>query len=256
MNIEWITEWRTRRLVRKSHYRKQLATLPPGLEAYWRRSAPLEYRGIRTDAFFFARAAEGLMTFFDVVRRSGRACALPSEAADSVWHAWLRWDQAGLARFCTTCFGRAIPHVERGELGAGALLNTLSICRTLDRVNRHKVYLPALFRLDARLRMPKGHGYWLHGDEILHAPLNGWGLGAATRRPHPELTLHAQYMAGMVSWELLEHHLRQQQRRADGSSCGSSDGDGVLSFGDGGDGGACSDGGDGGGCGGGCGGGD
>lgn len=255
MKIEWriecIHEWRTRQLVRKSHYRRQLATLPPGLEAYWRRSAPQEYQGIPTDAFFFARAAEGLMIFFDTVRRSGRACALPSEAADSVWHAWLRWDPPGLARFCTAYFGRPIPHVERDGLGAGALLNTLAICRTLDRVSRHKAWLPALFGLDARLRMPQGHGYWLHGDEIVHAPLDTRGRGAGPRRPHPELTLHAQYMAGTVSWELLEIHLRRRQRRADGDAGNACDGSGgVILFGTDG---ACSHGGDGGGCGSSCG---
>src|SRR5438128_11621684 len=98
--MEWISKRRAARRVRTSPSRVMLDDLPPRLESSWRHSAPNEYQGIPTDAFFFARAAEGLMIFFDAATRSGRPCALPSDAADSVWHAWLRQDPAGLARFC------------------------------------------------------------------------------------------------------------------------------------------------------------
>ena len=219
MNMEWISKWRARRIIRNSRYQKQLADMPAGLEAYWRYSAPREYEGIRTDAFFFARAAEGLMQFFDTVRTSSRPCALPSEAADSVWHAWLRWNPAGLERFCLRHFGQAVPHVERAGLGAGALPNTLAACRALEGIAPEGPRLPRLFGLDARLRMPGGHGYGTQSGEIMYARLGPRGRGMWRARPHPELTMQALYAAGLVNGEVLAAHLRRQAA-ADGSSCG------------------------------------
>ena len=72
-------------LRRSSRYSPQLNDIPDPLYAYWKRSAQFEFKGIPQDAFFFATAAEGLMIFFDCVRNSSRPCALPSQAADSVW---------------------------------------------------------------------------------------------------------------------------------------------------------------------------
>ncbi len=253
MNTAWIGTWRAARRMRTSRYARQLADLPPGLEAYWRRSAPQEYEGIPTDAFFFARAAEGLMAFFDAVRHSGKACALPSDAADSVWHAWLRHDPAGLERFCRAQFGRPVPHVERDGLGARALLHTLAACRSLDGAGRYRQHLPALFRLDAKLRMPRGHGYRLHDGEIAYARLDREGYRIGWPVPHPELTLQALYLAGAIDRTLLEEQQRRAQK-TDGGDGGSSGGCGSFASADGG---SCSDGGssDGGSCGCSCGGG-
>jgi hypothetical protein len=50
--MDWISALRARRHVRASDYRAVLENLPDGLEAHWRHSAPQEYPGIRTDAFF------------------------------------------------------------------------------------------------------------------------------------------------------------------------------------------------------------
>jgi hypothetical protein len=152
-----ITEARARRHVRTSFYRSTLQDLPAGLQASWQRSAPQEYPGIRTDAFFFVCAAEGLLRFFEAVARSEAPCALPSEAADSVWHAWLRMDAIGLERFCIKYFGRAIPHVERAGLAPHALAVTLMTGRRLEGIAPLGPRLPQLFSLDARLRMAGGH---------------------------------------------------------------------------------------------------
>jgi len=257
-------QWRAARHTRNSSYREALDALPAGLEAYWRHSAPHEYQGIRTDAFFFVRAAEGLLTFFDVVTRSGKPCALPSEAADSVWHAWLRWNPVALDYFCIERFGRRIPHIERAGLASGALLNTYTACHTLCGKLPRKPRLPPLFRLDARLRMRGGHGYWRRKGAILYARVGtqGWRLGQAS--PHPELTAGALYVAGLADRQVLAAELgrRRQGQDGGGGSCG---GDAGLAFADGdceagGDGGGDGGGGDGGSscgssCGGGCGGG-
>jgi hypothetical protein len=266
--MKWINKVRARRHVRASSYRTALEDLPDGLETAWRRSAPQEYPGIRTDAFFFVRAAEGLLRFFDAVRRSERPCTLPSDAADAVWHAWLRHEPIGLERFCRKHFGRVIPHVERGGLAPDALANTLMTGRRLEGMAPLGPQLPRLFGLDARLRMPGGHGYWKRGDEIVYARLGKHGLCFGRARPHPELGIPALLAAGLVDADMVLAHMRLQQGAVGGSACGSF-ADGPLDFVFASDGGCTdssggSDGGaDGGGgsscgssCGGGCGGGD
>jgi hypothetical protein len=268
--MKWMNRMRARRHVRASFYQAALEDLPDGLESGWRENAAQEYPGIRTDAFFFARAAEGLLCFFDAVRHGERPCALPSDAADSVWHAWLRRDPIGLERFCRKHFGRVIPHVERSGLAPDALANTLVTGRRLEGIAPLGPQLPRLFGLDAWLRMPGGHGYWRRDDEIVYARLGKRGVCVGRAQPHPGLTIPALLAAGLVDADMVLAHMRLQQASAmTGSSCGAfADWSPDLAFaGDGGcaDSGGSGDGsgaggGDGGGacgssCGGGCGGG-
>jgi hypothetical protein len=251
----WLNELRAARLRRTSPWRAALADLPPGLESDWRTSAPREYEGIPTDAFFFVRAAEGLLRFFDAVRHSGRPCALPSNAADSVWHAWLRRDPIGFERFCRRHVGAAVPHIERAALAGNALLHTFAACRARDGIEPRSMRLPALFGLDAALRMPGGNGYWSRAGEIVHARLNERGRGMWRARPHPELALTVLYGAGLVDRAILAAHLRRRAAATmDGGACGGvafADGD-ACADGGGSDGG-CDAGGSGCGSGGGCG---
>ena len=221
--MEWISNLRARRHVRASFYRAALADLPDGLEAGWRDSAPQEYPGIRTDAFFFVRAAEGLMYFFATAGCSGRSgpCALPSEAADSIWHAWLRRDPIGLERFCRHHFGAAVPHIERAGLGACALANTLAMGRALEGIAPLGPRLPLPFGLDARLRMAGGHGYWSLGDEIMYARLGKRGRRLDRARAHPELTIDALLAAGLVDAAMVEAHRRRRQPVVENSDGGS-----------------------------------
>jgi hypothetical protein len=265
MKMKWFNQWHAQQTRTNSRYRTQLADLPPALEPYWRHSAPHEYQGIPTDAFFFARAAEGLLHFFDAVTHSGKACALPSEAVDSVWHAWLRLDPIGLEHFCERHFGADVPHIERPGLGSGALLNTFAACYALDGTISRKLRLPPLFSLDTRLGMRGGHGYWLHGGRVVYARTGPFGMGLGRAMPHPELTTGALYMAGLVDRQMLATELgRRRQAQDGGGGGGGCGGDGGFALGGGGDGGGdsgCGDGGGGGGsscgssCGGGCGGG-
>jgi hypothetical protein len=218
--MEWISSMRARRHVRISRHRGALEDLPRGLEGAWRHSAPQEYPGIRTDAFFFVRAAEGLLRFFDAVSRSEQPCALPSEAADSVWHAWLRHDPIGLERFCRKHFGQVIPHVERAGLASDALAGMLMTGRRVEGIAPLGPRLPLLFGLDARLRMPGGHGYWNRGSEIVYARLGKRGLRLGPAQPHPELTTSALLAAGLVNADMVLDHIRLQQAAVSGSSCG------------------------------------
>lgn len=223
-----INDTRARRYMRASFYRHMLQALPSGLEQGWRQSAPQEYPGIRTDAFFFACAAEGLLRFFDAAGRSQTPCALPSEAADSVWHAWLRHDPIGLERFCRNHFGRVIPHVERAGLGAGALGRTLMTGRSLEGIAPLGPRLPQLFGLDARLRMAGGHGYWNRGEEIVYARLDAHGVCPHRAQPHPELATSALLAAGLVDADMVLDHVRR--REAALAAAASWDGGSGLAF--------------------------
>ena len=227
----WMNTLRAARLLRTSPWRLVLADLPAELEPYWRKSAPLEYEGIRTDAFFFVRAAEGLLRFFDIASRG--PCALPSDAADSVWHAWLRMDPASLDRFCRAHFGTVLPHVERDGLGHGTLLRTFAASCAQAGMEPGLTRVPPLFALDAALRMPRGHGYWNRGGRICYARLNERGRGMWRNRPHPELTAAALVSVGLADPRVLAAQARGRETMADGSSCGSI-GDLAFASGDGG----------------------
>jgi len=243
--MNWLNNLRVTRHLRTSRYRAALAELPPGLEAAWRDGASTEFPGIPRDAFFFVRAAEGLLGFFDAVTTQGAPCALPSLAADSVWHAWLRHDPEGLERFCRRHFGATVPHLEAGRLEQGALPRALVACRALDGLPAHGPALPRLFTLDARLRMPRGHGYATERGEVAYTRLDATGRRLRTARPQPELSLAALLAAGYITEETHAEALRRRQDGGDGyAGSVTSDCDGSADCGDGG------------GCGGGCGGGD
>jgi hypothetical protein len=267
--MEWFSKQRAARRVRTSPYRIALEDLPSTLEFIWRQSAPHEYPGIPTDAFFFACAAEGLMTFFHLATLGSAPCALPSDAADSVWHAWLRRNPLDLERFCRKHFGEVVPHVEAASLAPSALGATLVACRRLEGIAPEGPGLPRLFGLDARVRMPGGHGYRMRAGEVEYARLSkrGWGLGRARR--HPELTMQALFVAGLIDADALASRARRRQAAdesmsfafLDGDYAFAGDGSGAGSGGGGGDGTGGSDGCDGGGscgssCGSSCGGGD
>jgi hypothetical protein len=148
------------------------------------------------------------------------------------------------------------------------LANALSTCRALEGLAPGAPRVPALFGLDARLRMPRGHGYWAKQGEVVYARLDNSGARLGRAITHPELTMAALFAAGLVTAEAYAQHRRQQLAAmeaasrssfADAGGCGGG-------FGGGGDSSGCDSGGsDGGsgcgsscgsGCGGGCGGGD
>jgi hypothetical protein len=237
-----IDTFRAVRVRHMSRYREAMADIPLRLYPYWKRSAQDEFEGIPQDAFFFARAAEGLLTFFDCVRRSERPCGLPSRAADSVWHAWLRLSPASLDAFCLKHFGRTIPHVEGVAMIGGmedALANTLVQARRLEGMPAADLSVPRLFGLDLKLRMPGGFGYSKAGTLLAYQHMNQSGR-LAGEIYHPGHFVAVELLAlGLIAQRDVDEHQQRVKSRGDGAGCGSS--------------GASCDGGDGGGCGGGCG---
>ena len=167
--------YRTALLVQASPHRAALHDLPPALFYYWQSSAHAEFEGIPRDAFFFARAALGLLTFFDCIRCSGQPCALPSRAADSVWRAWARMSPHSLDAFCRKHFGRRIPYADAASMTV-QMEDALAVClgqaRRLEGKLETSRSVPRLFALDRALRMPGGFAYRLAGGQIAFAQMN------------------------------------------------------------------------------------
>lgn len=222
-----------------------LAEIPPGLFSYWQENAHREFPGIPRDASFYAQSAEGLVMFFDCAAAASRPCALPSRAADAVWHAWTRMDASGLERFCVRHFGKKIPHVERAQMGAMgvALASCLVQARRRASTPPAGPELPRLFTLDGQLGMPNGFGYRVIGGRVACSLLDRLGRPAGRPSFPKALTALALYQAGLIT----------AAEYAEAREAGGSSGDGAAV--DGGSDGGCGDGGSacGSGCGGGCG---
>jgi len=255
---------RTQITRRTSRNRKALRDMPPGLYDYWARTAPDEFKGIPTDVFFYVHASDALLTFFECIKRSNRPCALPSKAADSVWHAWMRHAPKQLDAFCQRHFGQRIPHVEAANMKKG-MAKPMGMClvtaRTLDRLDLAGPNVPRLFATDRKLRMPFGSAYRVRRGHIVYSPINRYGrVLPQTHIPagtDPDFLLAAELITegDHARWLARCQGSAASDWGSAGSSCGGSSGDAG-----GGDSGSCDSGGDGGGgcgssCGGGCGGG-
>ena len=187
----------------QSTYAAVLADVPEALFSHWAQSAHEEYPGIPREVSFYAQAAEGLMMFFDCAAAAGKSCALPSRAADSVWHAWAQLDAAGLEGFCIRHFGRSIPHVERARMQKGEMGKALAVCLVQARRRASQPaaggHLPRLFALDSRLGMPRGFGYRIIGGLVAFSILDEFGNPEGKVSYPGELTPYSLYLAGLVS---------------------------------------------------------
>jgi hypothetical protein len=219
-----IVNVRAHMVIRDSSYRPQLEDLPDELFTYWKNTAHKEFPGIPSDAIFFARAAEGLLMFFDIVRNSERACGLPSKAADSVWHAWSAMSQAQLDRYCCKHFARAIPHLEAGQMAITmdlALATSLVAARKLDGLVLASCTVPRLFGLDRRLKMPGGFAYRVSGGELGFSQINQRGIAEA-KMQFPFWFNNAELLAaGLITQSAYDAQLLKKKARQDGAACGS-----------------------------------
>lgn len=247
--LQHIDTYRSMRVRQTSRHWQAHRQIPPGLYEYWKSTAHREFKGIPRDAFFFARAADGLFDFFECKRMEQAACGLPSRAADSVWHAWMRYSPGELEAFCRKHFGRAIAHVEAEALGEDmepALARTLVHARTLESKPRASMHLPRLFTLDRTLRMPGGYGYRLAWGAVAWESLDQAGKPEGRLVCPAALTPLALLSAGLVTQTEYDDYIRSTRHDTGGDSGGGSSAD-------------CADGGSscgsGSGCGGGCGGG-
>jgi hypothetical protein len=206
-----------------SRHRKALCDLPPTLYEYWSRTAQTEFQGIPRDAFFYVRAADALLDFFECVRRNNHPCALPSMAADSVWHAWLRHSPATLEAFCERHFGQRIPHVEAGDMAGGMALPlamSLVTARRLDGLPLAAPSVPGLFGTDRALRMPGGFAYALRGNDLVCSRIDRRGQTVGTGQVHPALTPDFLLAAGLIARIDYEGWLPRRQARDRGGVAG------------------------------------
>lgn len=212
-------------IIRHSTYRKALNDLPDSLFSHWQNTAYLEFPGIPRDAVFFACAAEGLLMFFACVQQSDGACALPSKAVDSVWHAWSSLSQVGLDDFCRQHYGRTIPHIEAAQMDTAmdlALARTLMQARRQDRLIQTSITAPALFTLDRRLKMPEGYAYKVTQGKLGFTNMNQ--AGAPDGAMHFPIGFAATELlaVGLISQNAFDALAIKKKNQTDGSACGSS----------------------------------
>ncbi len=227
-----INTLRSQHIIRRSVYQKALSDIPDNLFGFWQTKASREFPGIPRDAVFFTQAAEGLMLFFDYVKHSEQACALPSKAADSVWHAWSALSQAGLGMFCRKHFGRDIPHIEASEMAETmdtALAATLVQARQSERMTLASNSVPSLFALDRKLKMPGGYAYQAAAGKFGYRNLNSDGAAEGKMIFPPGLDVMELMTAGFISAAMYEVYRRQAEAAARANAVTSSS-DGGSSF--------------------------
>jgi len=238
-----LNTWRAELIIRGSRHRVALQDLPGNLYEFWKSSARREFPGIPQDAVFFARAADGLLDFFDAVARNRAPCALPSMAADSVWHAWQRLAPIKLETFCRKHFGRFIPHIEQeampGNMDA-ALAACLVRAREGEGIAPQGPRLPKLFLLDRTVKMPHGYGYRVMRGQPEYSRLDGEGRMSPVASCPPAMAAVGLLGAGLITQAEFEAHAeRARQHNSSGSSCGSGCGSSISASCDSSDGGSC-----------------
>jgi hypothetical protein len=211
--------------------------IPPAVRAAWMQQAPDDFPGLAVDDAAWLRCAVGLAQFFEACRlqQAQGPCALPSKAADSVWHVWLHTDAAGLAIWQQRYFGQHVDHREAEALGAPldeCLARTWAgACRSEGRslIARR---LPFLFALDGLMRLPTGWAYGHERGALVHRQIDGFGQPSGSSMAHA--ALGAAGLAGLGLLSAVEVEAMQRRRDdSSGSSGSSGDFNGGYSFGDG-----------------------
>lgn len=225
--------------------------IPPAVRSAWAHQAPEEFPGLAVDDGAWLRCSLGLAQFLEACRlqREQGPCALPSKAADSVWHVWLGLDPTGLADWQQRYFGRVVEHCESTDLGApldDCLARTwVGACRS-EGLSLLGPQLPLVFALDGLLRLPAGWAYQHRRDALVHRQIDAFGQPSGAAFTHASVAAGSLVALGLVSESELASLRRQQGGDGGGGATGSSADAGSCSAGS--DGGGCS-------CGSGCGGG-
>lgn len=228
---------------------RAMDNIPVALQQIWKREAAVEFPGMPTNEKTWAWAVRGLLDYFAVASATREPTLLPSKAADSVWHVWLRHDPIGLETFQRHHFGRAVQHVEKENMPRGrdadvALPRTWAMAMHQESHGSASVDVPFLFRVDGGCGIPNGWDYRRNGRYTVEmGVIRSWGR---TRyQDLPMLTVSSLVALGLVTaaqaadWTAW---VTPERSGTSGSSCGS----GMADSGDS----SCG----GGSCGGGCGG--
>ena len=202
------------------------AQIPSEIRAAWAERAPEEFPGLAVDDGSWLCCSVGLAQFFEVCRlqHAHGPCALPSKAADSVWHVWLTVDPSGLAAWQQRCFGRELAHREAEVLGA-PLEDCLArswagACRS-QGLSLFGPRLPLLFALDGMLRLPTGWAYRHERGGLMHRQIDGFGQASGGAVAHAVVTAGGLVTLGLLTATELQAHRRRDDG---GSGCGSGGG--------------------------------
>lgn len=152
--------WRRQAALQRDHYIREF-TLPAGLLDRLAKRRP-EFS--LKDRVLVARA---LRQFFLVYLHSGRRfVAMPSQAADDLWHEFILYTK-NYDAFCRKAFGGFLHHTPAVVLGADRRNNEglrrawWYACREENIDPRRPARLPLLFALDAKLGLADGFTYAL-----------------------------------------------------------------------------------------------
>lgn len=206
--------------------------IPTAIRAAWQSEVAETLPGMAGDEASWVQCTVALAQFFEASRlqRDAGPCALPSRAADSVWHAWLKADPGGLADWQQRFFGRVIEHRESADLGAPVdecLARTwAAACRSEGR-SALAPRLPLVFALDAQLRPPTGWAYAFERGRLVHRQIDGFGETRGVGLQHAALGATGLAALGLLSAGEAE----TMRRRAAAAASGSTGGDGGFSWG-------------------------
>lgn len=170
MSPSLITHWQLRRQSSRvvayfslSDVMKMYADVPSLVWTDWRYSGPAEFERMHISIHHQIASFIGLMVYFLMVKKAGCQTMLPSRAADSLWHAWLRASPMTLASFQSKYFGSTIQHLEenrvlsQGHSTHDALANTWRFARGTEKCGPTNI--PYLFELDHCLNFYSGWSY-------------------------------------------------------------------------------------------------
>ncbi len=113
-----------------------------------------------------ALIGNGLRQFFLAYLKSGRRyVAMPSEAADQLWHEFILYTR-DYDRFCEQAFGKKLHHTPAVALAPEqrasneGLRRVWTLCCKEENIDpRNPTRLPLLFALDRKLKFPGGYHY-------------------------------------------------------------------------------------------------
>ena len=198
--------------------------IPDVVRAAWSRQAPAEFPGLAVDDGAWLRSTLGLAQFFEACRlQHGQGpCALPSKAADAVWHAWLQADPASLSAWQRRYFDREVPHQDAQSLGAPleeCLARTWAgACRS-EGLSLVGPQLPLVFALDDLLRLPTGWAYSHERGALVHRQIDGFGQASGPVVTHAAVAASSLVALGLLSQTELDAALRR--RDSDGGTVSS-----------------------------------
>ncbi|RZI61925.1 MAG: hypothetical protein EOP37_05155, partial [Rubrivivax sp.] len=240
-------EQRQRRAARQWQ-RPAPPAFPPRLKTAWLKQVAIEHPGWKPGARGWRLAAYALEQFFDASAAAAPlSCALPSRAADLVWHLWIECDPEGLAAWQLRRYGRTVAHREHepGEDNGASLARCLVRACRAEHSSPVRGALPLVFRVDRLLRTPWGWSYERFHGTVLHTDLNADGRPCGHARGHGTLMPAALVGFGLIGAREAGLAARERGEKGDksgGSGCGSSCGSGSGDCGGGsgaGDGGGC-----------------